>query len=148
MLMDGQFESLRVGLANLQITLDTVSNDEHMPEIKQRIRTVKERTRCIYDMLLFRQMPPRMIIQMVYASNFWLNSFPPADGVSTILSPRAIVVGMELNYEKHCLLEFGTYVQTHEKHNNSMATCTTGAIALRPTRNEQGGYYFFSLTTG
>ena len=29
-----------------------------------------------------------------------------------------------------------------------MATRTTGAIALRPTGNEQGGYYFFSLTTG
>jgi hypothetical protein len=29
-----------------------------------------------------------------------------------------------------------------------MATRTTGAIALHPTGNEQGGYYFFSLTTG
>jgi hypothetical protein len=33
-------------------------------------------------------------------------------------------------------------------HHNTMATCTTGAIALRPTGNEQGGYYFLSLTTG
>jgi hypothetical protein len=29
-----------------------------------------------------------------------------------------------------------------------MATQTTGAIALRPTSNAQGGYYFLSLTTG
>jgi hypothetical protein len=29
-----------------------------------------------------------------------------------------------------------------------MATRATGAIALRPTDNKQGGYYFFSLTTG
>ena len=29
-----------------------------------------------------------------------------------------------------------------------MATRTTGAIALRPTGNEQGGYIFMSLTTG
>ena len=29
-----------------------------------------------------------------------------------------------------------------------MATRTTGAIALRPTGNEQGGYYFFSLSSG
>jgi hypothetical protein len=28
-----------------------------------------------------------------------------------------------------------------------MATRTTGAIALRPTGNDQGGYYFFSLAT-
>jgi hypothetical protein len=90
-----------------------------------------------------------MLIEMVYSSNFWLNSFPPDDGVSTVLSPRAIVVGMQLNYAKHCQLEFGTYLQTHgEEHNNSMATRTTGAIALRFTGNEQGGYYFYSLITG
>ena len=41
-------------------------------------------------------------------------------------------------------------VQTHEEHDNSMATrTTTGAIALHPTPgNEQGGYYFLNLTTG
>jgi len=29
-----------------------------------------------------------------------------------------------------------------------MATCTTGALALHPMGNAQGGYYFMSLTTG
>eukprot|EP00978_Attheya_sp_CCMP212_P031314 scaffold117901_cov29-Attheya_sp.AAC.2 len=85
---------------------------------------------------------------MVYASTFWLNAFPPTDGVSEDLSPRAIVVGLQLDYAKHCQLEFGTYVQTHEEHDNSMATRTTSAIALRPTGNTQGGYYYFCLTTG
>jgi hypothetical protein len=148
MLMDGQFESLRANLANLQINLNMVSNDEHIPKIKQRICTVKERTRCIYNTFPFCQVPPRMIVEMVYSSNFWLNSFPPEDGVSITLSPRAIVVGMELDYSKHCQLEFGTYVQTHKDHDNLMASCTTGTIALRPTGNAQGGYYFYSLTTG
>jgi hypothetical protein len=55
---------------------------------------------------------------------------------------------MEIDYSKHCQLEFGTYVQTHEEHDNSMHARTTGTIALRPTGNLQGGYYFFSLTTG
>jgi hypothetical protein len=148
MLMDGQFESLRADIADLQITLNTVSNDEHVPEIERRIRTVKERTRCIYSTLPFPKIPPRMVIEMVYYSNFWLNSFPPSDGVSKVLSPRAIVVGLELNFKKHCQLEFGQYVQTHEEHNNSMASRTAGAIALRPTGNAQGGYYFYSLTSG
>jgi hypothetical protein len=89
-----------------------------------------------------------MIIEMIYYSTFWLNSFPPADGVSETIRPRAIVAGMQLDYAKHCKLEFGTYVQTHEEHNNTMATRTTGAIALHPTGNEQDGYYFLSLTTG
>jgi hypothetical protein len=51
-------------------------------------------------------------------------------------------------YDKHCRVEFGTYVQTHEKHNNSMEPRTSGAIALRPSGNEQGGHYFLSLHTG
>ena len=29
-----------------------------------------------------------------------------------------------------------------------MYSCTVGALALRPTGNRQGGYYFFSLYSG
>jgi Reverse transcriptase (RNA-dependent DNA polymerase)/Zinc knuckle len=148
MLMDGQFDSLRGDLAELNITLNIVSNDEHVPEIERHIRTLKERMRCVYNTLPFKRMPARMVAEMVYYGTFWLNSFPPNDGISDTYSPRAIIIGTHLNYEKHCKLEFGTYVQAHEEHDNSMATRTTGAIALRPTGNEQGGYYFFSLTTG
>jgi hypothetical protein len=92
-------------------------------------------------------MPQRMIAEMVYASVFWLNMLPAADGVYTTLSPHTIIAGLGLDYAKHCRLEFGTYVQVHEEHNNMMATCTTGAITLQPTGNTQGRYYFYSLTT-
>jgi hypothetical protein len=57
-----------------------------------------------------------------------------------------MMTGFTLDYAKHCRLEFGSYVQTHEDHDNSMQSRTTGAIALRPTGNRQGGYYFMSLT--
>ena len=57
-------------------------------------------------------------------------------------------MGKRITYDKHCKLEFGTYVQTHKKHNNSMDSRTSGAIALRPSGNEQGGHYFLSLHTG
>ena len=114
-LMDGQFESMRGELSELGITLNTVSNNEHVPEIERYIRTVKERVRCTYNSLPFEKMPPRLIIEMVYSSVFWLNSFPPVDGVSTTLSPRSIVVGLNVDYNKHCRIEFGTYAQVHEK---------------------------------
>ncbi len=42
LLMDGQFECLRGDLAATQITLNTVSNDEHVPEIERYIRTTKQ----------------------------------------------------------------------------------------------------------
>ena len=89
-----------------------------------------------------------MIKELVTACVFWLNMFPPHDRVSATLSPCAIMSGFDLDYHKHCHLEFGAYVQTHEEHNNSMQSRTTRAIALQPTGNRQGGYYFMSLTTG
>jgi hypothetical protein len=93
-------------------------------------------------------MPGRLIVEMVYTSVFWLNSFPNQNGISQQYSPRTIVVGQHIDYHRHCQLEFGTYVQTHEEHDNSMLSRTTGAIALRPTGNAQGGYFFMSLTSG
>jgi hypothetical protein len=148
MLMDNEFECIRGDLANLGVTLNTTAQDEHVGEIERYIRTIKERTRCVYNSVPFRKMPMRMITEMVYASVFWLNCFPSASGVSTNVSPRTIVTGQSIDYAKHCRLEFGSYVQTHEQHDNSMAPRTTGAVALRPTGNAQGGYYFMSLTTG
>jgi hypothetical protein len=93
-------------------------------------------------------MPDRLIIEMVYCCNFWLNSFPPLNGISTSLRPRAIITCGTIDFRHHCQLEFGLYVQTHEEHDNSMDARTIGALALWPTGNAQGGYYFFSLTSG
>ena len=90
----------------------------------------------------------KVVIEMVYAANYWLNMFPRKGGRSKTLSPRALLTGQSWSYTTHCKLEFGDYVQTHEEHDNSMAARTIGAIALRPTGNAQGGYFFFSLTTG
>jgi hypothetical protein len=89
-----------------------------------------------------------MVVEMVYYASSWLNSVPPTDGISPALSPWALIVGTQLDCTKHCQLEVGAHVQTHEGHDNSMATRTTGTIAHRPTGNEQAGYYVFKLTTG
>ena len=64
------------------------------------------------------------------------------------MSPRTISTGQLLDYHKHCRYEFGEYVQTHEEHDNSLLSRTIGAIALRPTGNQQRGYFFMSLHTG
>jgi hypothetical protein len=122
--------------------------DEHVPEIERCIGTVKERTCCTYNVLPFERYPPKLLIEMVFLSLFWLNAFPNKQGISRTISPRTIVTGKQIDYPTHCRVEFGQYVQTHEKHNDSMVTQTVGALALRPTNNAQGGYYFYSLATG
>ena len=85
--MDGQFEPLRGNLAELGIVLNTASNDEHVPEVERQIQIVKERTRAIYCTLPFKKKPRRLIIEMVYAANYWLNMFPRKGGVSKTLRP-------------------------------------------------------------
>jgi len=147
LLMDGEFESIRGDLAGIGITLNMVSRDEHVSDAERRIRTLKERCRCVFNTLPFTKIPAQMTVQLAYSCNFWLNVFPPEEGVSD-LNPRELITGQEIDYEKHCQLEYGTYVQTHDEHDNSMASRTTGAITMRPTGNTQGGYWFYSLNTG
>ena len=40
--MDGQFESIRGDLAEMQINLNTVPTDEHVPEVGRYICTIKD----------------------------------------------------------------------------------------------------------
>ena len=79
-----------------------------------------------------------------------LKAFPPSSGLSKTYSPRNIMTGKPLDYEKHCRLPFGAYAQTHEdKHiTNGMITRTEGGICLGPTGNLEGNYSFLSLRTG
>ena len=147
-LMDNEFQCLEGELRAMGVMLNCVARDEHVPEIERYIRTVKERMRCTYNTVPFQRLPARLVIELGKQSVFWLNAFPAQDGISNTLSPRTIVTGRTIDHNRHCKYEFGEYVQTHEEHDNSMAPRTAGALALRPTGNAQGGYYFFSLSTG
>ena len=146
-LMDGELGHLRGELAGLGVTLNEASRDEHVGEIERFIRTVKERMRAIYNTSPFQKIPARLVAEMARACVFWLNSLPPQNNFGNALSPRTIVTGQRLDFKRHCRFQFGEYIQTHEQHNNSMMSRTVGALALRPTGNAQGGFYFLSLST-
>ena len=147
-LMDGEFGHLRGELGSLGVVLNEASRDEHVGEVERFIRTVKERMRAIYNTLPFQKIPARLVAEMAKACVFWLNSLPPQSNFGNALSPRTIMTGQRLDFKRHCRFQFGEYVQTHEQHNNSMMSRTVGALALRPTGNAQGGFYFLSLSTG
>ena len=147
--MDLQFDPIKSDIEELHIDMNVVSEDEHVPEIERYIRTVKERVRGAQTTLPFPKLPGRMTVELVASCIFWLNVFPKIAGVSATLSPRTIITGNELDYKKHCTLQFGEYVHTHEKGTNSTAIPRSiGAIAMRPTGNAQGGFWFYSLKTG
>ena len=147
-MMNGEFECLRQDFNHISIRLNTTANDEHNPMIERFIRTLKDAVRSIYFMLPFKKIPTLMLTDLVYYNTFWKNAFPRADNIDNHLSPRTIVTGMPMNHSLHCQMEYGTYVQTREDHDNTVQERTAGAIALRPVGNAQGGWYFMSLNTG
>ena len=147
-LMDGEFGHLRGELASMGATLNETSRDEHMGDIERYIRTVKERIRAIYNTLPFNKILARLVVEMAKASVFWLNGMPLKDSFGNKLSPQTIITGQKLDYNRHCRFQFGDYVQTHEQYDNSMNPRTVGALALCPTGNVQGSFYFMSVSTG
>lgn len=54
-LMDGKFETLRGDLANMNITLNTTAQDEHVGDAEQYIWTIKERMQAVYNTLPYCQ---------------------------------------------------------------------------------------------
>ena len=141
--MISQFEPVRDKAHSMGMTLNTVSANKHVPEIERCNRTIKERVRSAKATLPFKKLPVWFLIKLVAACIFRLNVLPAHAGVSTTMSPQSIITGMEL-----CKIQTGKYVQTHEKGDNTLKFRTVGAIALRPTGNAQGGYFYLSLKTG
>ena len=143
---DGEFRGLEPLFPSIRFNL--AAYDEHTPEVKRCIRTIKDRTRSAYNSLPFARIPRLILIRMVYNAVFWLNAFPHDDSMSDTLSPCLIMTGRNINYRRHVQLEFGSYVQTHAAHTNDMQARTVGAICLGPSGNTQGGHYLMSLATG
>jgi len=109
-----------------------------MLEVERFMRSIKERLSAIASSLPFKKYPPRIIVKMVYNIVFWLNSFRHKDSIHATISPRTLLMGLAIDYNKHCKILFGTYVQLHKEGNNLPRPRTSGGIALRPTGNEQG----------
>jgi hypothetical protein len=135
--MDGKFEPIRGDLADIHTGLNTAGHDDRVPEIERHIRTVKECSRAIYNTVPFTRFPARMVIEMVYNCNFWLNAFPHPDGISNVLSPRTIVTGYAIDFKRHCRIKYGAYAQVHEEHDNSMNA------RYAPNRQRSGLPLFF-----
>ena len=138
-LADNQFESMRGDIANLGATLSITARDEHVPEVERFNRTIKDRVRGNYTMVPYKHIPPIFVIEMVYTAVFWRNMFTIKGGISNTQSPAEIVLGRKLDFNAHCKVEHGQYVQTHEEHSNDMEERTLGAIATRPS-NDAGAY--------
>ena len=123
----------------------------HVGEVERSIRTIKERVRCTIHDLPFKNYPRVLVTGCVNYNLKCLNNLPADDGVSSTMSPNTLVTGAQsLDYSKLVKLHFGDYVQVHQEKNitNNNEPRSVGAIALYPSGNTQGTWYFMSLNTG
>ena len=82
--------------------INVVSRDEHIKDIEQYIRVVKECARSYSAMLPFEKIPKRMLVHLLLTVLFYVSAFSFNSGIfSDYLSPMTIVEGVKLNYNKH-----------------------------------------------
>jgi hypothetical protein len=117
--------------------VNLASANEHVPEIKRRIRVVKEQCQATRHSLPFETIPKLMMIHIVLNVVKLLNFFPTKGGVSDTLSPKTIMSGETLDFNKHLSLHIGQYCQVHEEDTprDSQVPCTKGEISLGHSGN-------------
>jgi hypothetical protein len=135
---------------SLDIEMNYTSKGEHVPEAERNNRTIGERIRATYHNLPYKAIPRIMLRYLSMVSTHQLNLFPAKGGVSAYLSPYTIMTGRNLDYDKHCQVPFGAYVQANQENDptNTQAPRTIDAIYLRPMNNKQGGHELMNLRTG
>jgi hypothetical protein len=89
-MMDQEFDKVEDKINFVEI--NTTAAREHIGEIKQFIRTIKEWSRALVLDLPYTTLPQQVIIHLVYFAVLWLNSLPAAAGVSEQYSPFKIVL--------------------------------------------------------
>ena len=74
---DGEFEALKDIIQNMPAgpTVNLTSANKHVPEIEQRIRVVKDRSRAFHHSLLFNWIPKLMKIHAILNITKMLNYF-------------------------------------------------------------------------
>jgi hypothetical protein len=98
--------------------------------------------RAAFHRLPFTMIPKTIVKILAMECAKKLNFFPPKGGVSPYYSPRMIMHQQSLDYNKHCSIAFGSYVQAHTEPNpqNTQHPRTIDCIYRRYVDNEQGGH--------
>ncbi len=96
----------------------------------------------------FKKIPKIMIQYLAMVCAKQMNIFPAKNGISKYYSPHMIMSGETYDYKKHCMCEFGTYVQGNTRSSNTNLPRSVDAIYLRPVSSLQGGHEVMNLATG
>lgn len=148
---DGEYRSMMDEVKDsLDIEMNYANALDHVPEAERNNRTIKERFRALYHRLPFKKLPRVMIRYGAAVETDQMNYFPAKGGISSYYSPNTIMGKPPLDYNKHCSIPFGAYVQANNEstHTNDNTARTIDAIYLRPCKNQQGGHELMDLNSG
>eukprot|EP00804_Cyclotella_cryptica_P004279 CCRYP_013487-RA/>CCRYP_013487-RA protein AED:0.88 eAED:0.25 QI:0/0/0/0.5/1/1/2/0/282 len=146
--MDMEFEKLKNEVGSVDI--NTTAAREHVGDIERYIRVIKERARSAARQLPYKtQMPDQMVIHLIKFVVMWINALPHRNGVLSVISPRELVLGIKMDFKKHCRIRFGAYVEASadEVVTNTLRDRTECCIPLGPTGNIQGSISCLNLDT-
>lgn len=147
---DNEFSCIREEVR--PATMNIVAADEHVGDIEHSIRMVKEGARCHVQLLPYKRCPKQMVIACVIYVIKCLNEVPDDNGISDSISPGTLISGVPgQSYKEIMKINFGDYVQVYNIQGGQTSgnePRTIGAIALYPSENAQGGWYFMSLLIG
>jgi hypothetical protein len=147
---DNEFRPLMETMANKHgIAMNYANPQEHVPEAERNNRVIKERVRAAYYRLPYTRLPRILVMTLVSEAAKKLNFFPSKYGISKYYSPRMIVHGKQLDYNRHCRYPTGIYVQAHNEPDpkNTNAPRTLDCIYLRYNDADQGGHVCLHLAT-
>jgi hypothetical protein len=150
LLTDSEFYGLRNQLLHQGVLLNTAAAHEHVGDIERYIRVIKERVRAIITTLPFSHFPRLLRREIIYFAVSAINHTIRQTGIIPNQSPTSIITGQVLDALKNCVLPFATFCHIghyNEPRNDTDSARTVDALALRPTGNAQGGYFFMRLDT-
>ena len=113
---DGEYRSMMDKVKDdLDAEMNYANAQDHVPEAERNNRTIKERVRAACQRLPYNKIPRVMIRFLAMVQTNQLNLFPAKGGISSYYSPRAILGAPTLDYNKHCMVPFGAYVQANHE---------------------------------
>ena len=124
--------------------LDTTGAGEAVSVVERKIRHIKERVRGISNTLPYKlteQLESWLVRYVVSRINL-----VPTRNNPDYVSPREKLWGRRINVDKELKHGFGDYVQVHSNTiDNSMNERTSGSLALMPSGNLEGSWYYLLL---
>ncbi len=108
-MMDMKFEKLKNLLP--YITLNTTAAREHIGEIEQKIRVIKERARGTINTLPYKKFPKLMMIEVLHFCVMRITLFPIRSGISDKWCSHELVSRNKLDAKLHCRVPLGSYCE-------------------------------------